>query len=1254
MNTASGTPPIDVSDRSRTILGLDLGQKSLGYAVVRVDDDGNLVEILRAVTILHSGNTEKGESYKKQAGSARRARNRTEHYYDRRNELVKALRAAGLPKPNHDLSVKAGHLAGGDMWDVRDSLTRHHWLDDHERGVLVSATALHMLNRRGQRNSFSSLNFIRGLARKQDPSPSLAKAHQRGEELAPGSSMGGTATPAQLLCGARAAVRSAGIHNVSSNALPVSLQDEIRTYEEAVKRYLAKLEKWEAGDTSKPRPLEPDLDARFESAIGKVEAKDTAAAAKLNRQLNTHLFTSSLHRGDILREWYLIAAMQGIDPAAAIAIGDIIADQGDPRPAAQERVGYDDLPLLPGQPKKRPRAPKSSPVFQLYRIVDTVMNLRSGSTKTPVPLSREHRDAIITFLQNPKTVEPTWEEVAAVIGSPWMNTGKQTKAPTDTTTRELRSAAALVPSLDEFIPREGVSVDPRLTEILVGRISGTIPFDDNDVDHKTIRSCFDKLNDDEVVELFDKTSFESGRAEHCEDNLRRLTEYMLEHNVDRTAARTALFKTNADWRPKPDPLGTAVGNPVADANIELVRKVWDDVRRGEFGAPDAVVIETTRDLANSVANAEEIHQKNTKRGQDRRAAVDSRRKSVDMAALGKITKFVQDRALLLVEQNNVCLYCGVEISINFMNVDHIVPVVRGGRSVRINRAATCPPCNAAKAERTLVEWASEGGPSLDGIIKRAKTINPVGDDKPAKWRKRYIAALKSGEIDRPLESFGWAASAIAKQFTGLVGVDNVHLVSGRMTSQARRMGKIDTPRVVREDGTAHGDPILVRWPDELVTDGDPLPKGSKSRLDRRHHAIDAVVVALLHDGVARQVFSQRNQLKQADEVTGEAQAARAENRTPRWELYTGQGENAARFATLRTNLDVARELLKEKVAVDDIPVSRVRRFTLGTAGIHQETVRSFEAELRDSLTAAQIHRIGDPQLREALLEHPSFDSETGLKSDPKRTVTTKGRTYFRRHRVGPVLLGDALDADAIGRAANRGWWTALTRLPAYHPRRGLPADPNRAISVKGVTYTAEDPIPLFGSNGGALELRGGWAMATSIHHARLYLDKRGVKAVMVPTVDALELRKKGQGASEFELIFGSPLSPHMFAVRQQRGAERACDPDVRFQVLLPGDEIMIDREAAIAMGGGPKILAAVVPGPARFTVSSFSSDGRVGLSPATITAEGAPPEMWKSAFGKGRVAVGRLLGAAVVRRSVTGHIRKLGDGPLDSFVIGQW
>lgn len=1236
-------------DGARTVLGLDLGQKSFGFTLVEFDAHGTLTGILRSTTILHSGNTEDGKtpkSYKAQGGEARRSRNRTRHSRARRKELGGALRAAGLPAPNGNRSKRAARIVAGDLWDVRNSLTQEHWLDD-ERGVLLSAAALHLLNRRGQRNAFSSLTFVRESARHWTPSPPLQRAYQRGEGQAPGSSGGGTATPAQLLCAVREALHHNGTHHVSSKALPVPLRVKIRDHEEAAEKYPDSLERWENSDKSKERPAEPNLDANIEAAIDTARKNSPEAAAKLSRQLDTHLFTSSLHRCDVLAEWYLIAAAQGLPEQDAVRIGDVIAGQGDPRTAARGNVGPDDLPRLPGQPEERLRAAKSSPVFQHHRIVATVMNLRTGSPKNKVPLIPEQRDRVIALLMDPRTTDPTWDEVAAAAGVTWMNTGDQTKVPTDTTGRALATARKDVPALAEFLDRDCVKANSFLIEVLVGRLSGTLEFDCADSDHATVQDWLDALSDEDSVEILDKVTFESGRAEHCQDNLRRLTEHMLEHDVDRHGARTAVFGTAEDWSPKPDPLGTRVGNPVVDANIDLVEKVFCDVVR-EFGLPDAVVIETTRDLANSVDEAGRIHRRNTARGEKRRAAV------AEESPEERLTKFVFDRSLLLIEQDFTCLYCGVGIDINDMNVDHIVPVTRGGRSSRMNRAATCAPCNNAKGNRTLPEWAAAGGPALDSIIKRAKKVAPRGVDSVSTWRQKYVAALKAGEVERPIESFGWAATEIARQLKGVLGGDKVHLVSGRMTADARRMGKIDTD-TVNKDGSSNR--LLVRWPEELVTEeDDPMPKGAKSRLDRRHHAIDAAVVALLHDGVARQVFSERNLLEQADFVTGEIHAAKGENRRARWEDHVGFGENAARFAQLRDNLKIARGLLAEAVAADAIPVSRVRRFTVSTAAIHEETVRSFSAELGDALTVAQIHRIGDPALRRALLRHNDFETKAGLRHDPQRTVTIGGRTYFSSHRVGPVLLGDALAPNVIGRAANRGLWTALTRLPDYDPKRGLPMNPDRVIMVKSVIHTAKDPIPLFGKNGGALAVRGGWAIASTIHHTRLYRTDTGVVPVMVPTVDALELRKSGTSAGEFASVFGSPLAPHMFAVRQDRKgqAQIACDPDARFQVLLSGDAIRIDRERAIAMGGSFRLLAAIVPGDVHLTVASFESDGRVKMSPALLASEGAPAKRWIAALGNLRVTASKLTGAAVIRRSVTGHIRKFGDGPLDSYVIGQW
>jgi 5-methylcytosine-specific restriction endonuclease McrA len=37
-------------------------------------------------------------------------------------------------------------------------------------------------------------------------------------------------------------------------------------------------------------------------------------------------------------------------------------------------------------------------------------------------------------------------------------------------------------------------------------------------------------------------------------------------------------------------------------------------------------------------------------------------------------------------------------------MDHIVPVVRGGRSTRTNVVPCCPDCNAKKSHLLPVEW----------------------------------------------------------------------------------------------------------------------------------------------------------------------------------------------------------------------------------------------------------------------------------------------------------------------------------------------------------------------------------------------------------------------------------------------------------------------------------------------------------------------------------------------------------------------
>lgn len=52
----------------------------------------------------------------------------------------------------------------------------------------------------------------------------------------------------------------------------------------------------------------------------------------------------------------------------------------------------------------------------------------------------------------------------------------------------------------------------------------------------------------------------------------------------------------------------------------------------------------------------------------------------------------------------VCHYCGGRFHPKDLTMDHIIPLVRGGRSVKSNLAAACKECNNKKKHMLPFEW----------------------------------------------------------------------------------------------------------------------------------------------------------------------------------------------------------------------------------------------------------------------------------------------------------------------------------------------------------------------------------------------------------------------------------------------------------------------------------------------------------------------------------------------------------------------
>lgn len=58
------------------------------------------------------------------------------------------------------------------------------------------------------------------------------------------------------------------------------------------------------------------------------------------------------------------------------------------------------------------------------------------------------------------------------------------------------------------------------------------------------------------------------------------------------------------------------------------------------------------------------------------------------------------RANIFYRDNNVCQYCGDQFGKSHLTLDHVIPIVQGGKKSWENIVTACKPCNQRKGGRT--------------------------------------------------------------------------------------------------------------------------------------------------------------------------------------------------------------------------------------------------------------------------------------------------------------------------------------------------------------------------------------------------------------------------------------------------------------------------------------------------------------------------------------------------------------------------
>lgn len=891
-------------------------------------------------------------------------------------------------------------------------------------------------------------------------------------------------------------------------------------------------------------PVEPSeflrgLNERVGEALGREFPEETTPGQLISEYMSDPKYRESngirgddgilqgkLHQYDNTAEIRKICEVQRLDHDVFKLLVRKVFFAKSPRGSAAGLVGHDQLP---GQGKFI-RAEKAHPDFQLFRIVSVLTNLRVREAGAERCLTPEELSGLTDFLLDAGLKQQvTWADLADNLGierADLRGTARPSVdgepalrfPPTDVTTGKIMASKV------KWLKDWWKSADSERRGFMVDALSNSGgSTDDDDIDDE-VAELLEQASEDEQTEL-EKIQLPQGRAAYSLDSLRKLTERMLTEGVDLHTARKQLFNVDDDWRPEPEPIEAPVGNPAVDRVLKQVAR-WLNMATDRWGEPVVINIEHTRDGLGSEKVARELLRESQRRQDLNQKNMDEMIQQLGISGKARRSALVKHQAIQ--RQNSMCLYCGTAIGFETAEMDHIVPRASSGSSnERSNLAAVCRTCNHQKGAVPFAVWATSGqahaGVSLEGAIERVRAWerDPAMSPKQyAHFRKEVISRLKSRKPDeefdgRSMESVAWMAIELRTRIDGFYrklkaeSVPSIGIYRGQLTAEARKASGFEN-RVNLIGG-----------------------KG-KTRFDRRHHAMDALVIAMMNQSVS-QTLALRVNMRESQRITGQEET---------WKNFYGKpGQASERFEQWREGMLRAVELFNIELAKNAIPFHENVRLRVGSSKVHDDTVRKF------------IH----------------------------------------------AKLGEALSVAMIDRAETPALWTALTRLPDFDPKEGLPEDQSREIYIHGRKITADEELNFFNSPSACLKVRGGYVeIGSSIHHARVYrIDGKKTTYAMV-RVFATDLVKMTH-----EDVFTTPLKASTISMRTAEPKIRKALADgtaTQIGWLVEGNELQIDPSKY--SGGFIGEVLAEYPQLTSWRVCGFMNGTQLRLKPHLLSKEG--------------------------------------------------
>ncbi len=937
-------------DDVRYKVGIDVGLNSIGFCAVEVDDDDRPIRLLNSLVFRHDAGVDPSAqksslTRKKISGVARRNRRANRETKKRLVALDRLLsEELGWPLPNLE-----GYPDPHEPWHARAQLLDGFVADDAKRKEMLSIAMRHIARHRGWRNPYMKPTSLASLPY---PSEFLTKLNED-TSRAIGREFAAEATQGQL-------VDAFILGSLSLATTPV-----LQVLEESEK------------DSGKN-------DLR-DIVLGKVRGDKGVIGGKL-------------HQSDNAEEIRRICATQKISQEQVQRLIEAVFKAKNPREvgAAYKLVGHDELP---GQ-EKYIRAERAHPAFQKFNIVATLANLRIDEAGSKRRLSPKELQMLTTYLSNVASKDKvTWFDVAEKLKIDRFDLQGTAHAaydgqaalnypPIDVTSASIKQSK--VKALKVWWKQASEDQRGQLIDYLSNSGGSDTPQTDDELDDLT--KLIQNFNEKDLEEL-EKISLPAGRAAYSVNSLTRLTNLMLEEGIDLHEVRKRLFNIGNDWKPAPEPINSPVGNPVVNRVLKQVAR-WIDMATERWGIPVSVNIEHVRGGLTSDKVAKKIIRENQARREKKDEAAEEIAERLRLS--GRVHRSHTEKYFALRRQNCQCLYCGTSISFKTAEMDHIVPRTNGGsNNKRSNLAAVCTTCNKSKSNIPFAVWVLSGEAgskvSLEGAKKRVDSLLLTKTDLPEdydddsliefypekegeKFRKEIIARLESKkpeeEFDgRSLESVAWMAVELR----------------GRILGYYESLLK-DTGQKVPQVGVYRG----AITPEARIASGVEkrvglLGQKGKTRLDRRHHAMDAMVIALMNQSVSK-LLSWRMQLRDSQQVSGAPKT---------WKEFHGSDRDGNRhWEAWAKAMRIAVELFNDALEKDEVHFSENKRLGISLAKAHDDTIKSLcSYALGGAFSVELIDRAETSALWTALTKQPDFDVKNGLPADPTRHITVNGKQF---------------------------------------------------------------------------------------------------------------------------------------------------------------------------------------------------------------------------------------------------------------------